>query len=90
MSHPGDRIQGTAVASLNEVIDADLDSFLDLISERAFGSDRAYFAVDVQYRIVASTADRLTLDVTAAIDPNSDAYAQDTTHRRADTTTEIR
>ena len=61
-------LHGTATVSLAELNSSDLDVFLDLVSERAFGDDH-YRAVGLEYHIVGHTADGVTLTVSADIDP---------------------
>lgn len=61
-------LHGTASVSLTELTSTDLDGFLDVLSERAFPND-SYRAVGLEYAIVAHTADAITLQVSAGIDP---------------------
>lgn len=62
-----DLLHGTATVSLAELTSTDLDEFLDLVSERAFGKD-SYRAVGLEYHIVDHTPDGVTLKVSAGID----------------------
>lgn len=61
-------LHGTANVSLTELTSTDLDGFLDLLSDRAFPND-SYRAVGMEYEIVDHTADGITLQVSAGIDP---------------------
>lgn len=45
-----------------------MDGFLDLLSDRAFPND-SWRAVGLEYAIVGHTADGVTLQVSAGIDP---------------------
>lgn len=47
-----ERMTGEATVRLDEIVAADLDAFLDRVSELAFGPVNAYLAVDVQYTII--------------------------------------
>lgn len=60
-------LHGTATVSLAELTRTDLDEFLDLVSERAFGKD-SYRAVGLEYHIGDHTPDGVTLKVSAGID----------------------
>ncbi|AOS94816.1 hypothetical protein AN480_27400 (plasmid) [Mycobacterium intracellulare subsp. chimaera] len=64
-------LHGTATVTLSELTTTDLDGFLDLLSERAFPNDSSR-AVGLDYHIVAHTADSVTLNVSADIDPLAD------------------
>lgn len=55
-------LTGTAVVDIDMVIDRSRDDFLDLISD---GPAEAFYAVAVDYEIVAHTAQGFTLAVSA-------------------------
>lgn len=64
-------LYGTATVRLSDVVNSDLDQFLDLISELAFGPEDAPSAVGIEYQIAGFTPLTLTLTVSAHRDPNS-------------------
>lgn len=64
-------LHGTATLTLSEITRTDLDGFLDLLSERAFPNDSSR-TVGLEYHIVDHTADSVTLNVSASIDPLAD------------------
>lgn len=64
-------LQGTATVSLSELTSTDLEGFLDLLSDRAFG-EGSYRAVGLDYQIVGHTADTVTLQVSAGVDRLAD------------------
>ena len=61
-------LHGSATVSLAELTGTDLDGFLDLLSERAFGDD-GHRAVGLEYHVVDHTPEGVTLTVAANIDP---------------------
>lgn len=77
MSYPPERmgtmsdLQGTATVNMSELTSTDLEGFLDLVSDRAFGKD-SYRAVGLDYEIVGHSADSVTLQVSAGIDDLAD------------------
>lgn len=61
-------LHGTASVNLAKLTSTDLDGFLDLLSDRAFPND-SHRAVGLEYEIIDHTADGITLQVSAGIDP---------------------
>ena len=61
---------GRATVRLSDVVEDDLDAFLDRISELAFGPEDSTAAVGLEYQIVGFNDDTLTLEVSASLDPN--------------------
>jgi hypothetical protein len=63
--HAGMRVEKTVTVTLSEIVNSDLEAFLDLITERAFGSA---LASDINADIIAHTAQTVDLTVSAELD----------------------
>lgn len=59
----------TVTVDLSDVIDLDLEGFLDLISERAYGTP---LAQDIEYEIVGHGLHSVQLEVVANIPDDDD------------------
>lgn len=65
-------LHGRAIVRLADVVQDDLDAFLDRIAELAFGPEDAPAAVGLDYEIVGFGPTTITLQVSADRDPNAE------------------